>query len=213
MKEKLWTIAFTLIVTIVFGFLVSGVNAALSERKAMNSQAARQQVILRLMGALPAGQPIPDAPTLAKLFAEKARAMPATGTRGLPMEFYRPIDSTSQIFIFPFAGQGFWDMIRGYVAIDATTKTITAIEFTEHAETPGLGGRISEDVFKQRFVGLALNQPDEFGKRVRFVSEGSPKKPGDLDGITGASGTTSGLERFLNESFALFLQIIERGNG
>lgn len=213
MKEKIWTMTFTLLVTIVFGFMVSGVNALLSERKAMNSQAAQQQVILRLMNFLPTGTPAPDPKALAVLFKEKVQVLQATGTKGLPFEFYRPRESTSALYVFPFSGNGFWDIIRGYVAIDGPTKTIKTIEFTEHAETPGLGGRISEDSFKQRFAGLALNQPDEFGKRIRFVAEGSPKKQGDLDGITGASGTTGGLERFLNESFALFLQIIERGNG
>lgn len=213
MKEKLWTMTFTLLVTIVFGFMVSGVNALLSERKAMNSQAARQQVILRLMNFLPTGTPTPDPKALAALFNEKVQVLQASGTKGLAFEFFRPRESTSALYVFPFSGNGFWDIIRGYVAIDGATKTIRTIEFTEHAETPGLGGRISEDFFKKRFTGLALNQPDESGKRVRFVSEGSPKKPGDIDGITGASGTTGGLERFLNESFALFLQIIERGNG
>ncbi len=50
MNEKIKTVVFTVAVTAVFVFLVSGVNALLSDRIVANRTVARQKVILNLFG-------------------------------------------------------------------------------------------------------------------------------------------------------------------
>ena len=211
MNERLRVIVFTLVITVVFGTMVSGVNALLKDRIELNKVAAKQTMILRLLSKLPDPNVLPDPIQLGVIFRKEVKVLKATDSKGLAMEYYRPVSGQTTLYVFSFSGQGFWDMIRGFVAIDATGKKIAAIEFTEHNETPGLGGRISELAFKQRFVGKPINKLNTDGKILSFVSEGTAKHEQEIDGITGASGTTGGLDRFLNESLKLFLQILEKG--
>jgi Na+-transporting NADH:ubiquinone oxidoreductase subunit NqrC len=38
-------------------------------------------------------------------------------------------------------------------ALDPDLETVKGIEVLDHAETPGLGGRMTEEKFKKQFVG------------------------------------------------------------
>ena len=52
-------------------------------------------------------------------------------------------------YIFPMFGNGLWDWIAGYVALDSDLNTIEGIAFDHKQETPGLGARITTDVVQK----------------------------------------------------------------
>lgn len=206
MNEKIRTVLFTVAVTAVFAILVSGVNAALETKIAANKLIARQKVILSLFGLKPleiAEEQIPA------VFAEKIDQAPAFA--GTKIESYRLKSGDSSLLVCSFAGQGFWDAIKGFIALDLSAKVIKGIEFTQHGETPGLGGRISEPEFKARFVDKPFAKVRSDGLLLKFVAEGSASKADEIDGITGATGTTSALEKIVNNSIAQIVDINERG--
>ena len=68
---------------------------------------------------------------------------------------------------------------------------LQGIVFTEQNETPGLGGRIMEDWFKEQFRGLKL----EAGQAVAYGEAGSQK----IDAISGATQTSNAIIRIINQ--------------
>ena len=93
MNEKIRTVIFTVAVTAVFVFMVSGVNALLNDKIVANRTIARQKVILRLFGLYQPDNKLPDA-EIPQLFAS------ATVKVSLPeapaVECYRPSQETSR---------------------------------------------------------------------------------------------------------------------
>ncbi|MFZ5950074.1 MAG: FMN-binding protein, partial [Candidatus Rifleibacteriota bacterium] len=137
MKEKLKTVLFTVAVTAIFTILVSGVNAVLADRIAANKLVARQFVVIDLFGLASETVNLTDA-QIPGYFDEKIVADPAFKDSGI--ESYRLKGSTGGLVVCSFFGQGFWDNINGFIAIDLADRKIKGIEFTMHGETPGLGG-------------------------------------------------------------------------
>ncbi len=206
MSERIRTVIFTIVVTAVFIFMVSGVNALLAERIAANRTIARQKVILKLFGLpVPAGEQ--EIPTF--FAAETARV---SFPKQPQAECYRLNKGSGSQFVVAFSGQGFWDNISGFIALDLGNKTITGLEFTQHGETPGLGGRISEPEFKARFRSKLFAAVRSDGRRLKLVAEGTATKPEEVDGITGATGTSNAVEKLINNTIDNFLALNEGGN-
>jgi len=193
MKEALRTILFTALLTAVCGAAVSGLQLALGERIGLNRTAARQAVALELLGLKPQGEIWPAART-AEAFAAQVEAQ----GEGERMR-YRRRDGAGPV-VWPFAGQGFWDRIAGYLAVAPDGQSLAGVAFTEQLETPGLGARIEEPWFRRQFEGLRIGAPDAAGRRIRIVPAGS-KRPGEpeVDAITGASETSRSVEKIINE--------------
>lgn len=208
MNDKIRTILFTVAVTAVFAVLVSGVNTALADRIAANRTIAKQKVILGLFGLANEMQKTAEE-QIPAFFSNKVTV--SSDFNEVKIEAYRLKDGNSGLRVCSFVGQGFWDAIKGFIAVDLHSKEIRGIEFTQHGETPGLGGRISEPEFKTRFVGKPFSQIRSDGLRLKFVAEGSAKKADEIDGITGATGTTSALEKIVNQALSGILTVAERG--
>ncbi|EKD81414.1 MAG: hypothetical protein ACD_39C01820G0002 [uncultured bacterium] len=202
MSDKIKTLLFTIVVTAVFTFLVSGINAALKERIELNRLVARQKVILSLFGLMPAEKIIAESEVPA-LFAGETELVKFAGQADFTC--YRRKNATDELFVFAFSGQGFWDNIVGFLAVDAQNMQVKGIEFTSHGETPGLGGRISEPEFKARFKDKPFANKRQDGLRLKLVAEGAAARPDEIDGITGATGTSSAIEKIVNKALAQFI--------
>jgi len=116
-------------------------------------------------------------------------------------------------YAFPISGVGFWATIRGYLAVSPDGARTLGIAFLDHAETPGLGGRITEQGFRHQFIGLDVSR--QVGGRFVTIGRERPTNPADprygryVDAITGATGTSLALEKFLNADIARFRQAAE----
>lgn len=211
---RAYTLAFTLIVTAIFAGAVSSLDASLRARKRANVERTRQRVLLELLGLVESGDVL--APGTARaLFAENVLAVTSdarvvAGSPG-PFECYRLKAADSRRAVFPIGGQGFWGPIRGFLAVDESRGSIEGIRFTQHEETPGLGGRISEAWFGRQFVGKSYATPLADGRRIRVVGDGVRDSTRDVDAITGATGTSRGVEALLNASIERFLASTRRG--
>ncbi|MBZ4682806.1 MAG: Na+-transporting NADH:ubiquinone oxidoreductase subunit [Fusobacteriaceae bacterium] len=104
-----------------------------------------------------------------------------------------------KIIIYKFSGNGLWGTIYGVVAFNENLDKIIGLEITSHSETPGLGGRIEEDWFKNQFKNQKIN--DDF-KIVMGDGKGD-FEPNDnsVDGITGATRTTESLQKIILDSY------------
>jgi len=112
-------------------------------------------------------------------------------------------------YALPVWGIGFWARIDGYLAVTPDLKKVIGIVFLRHSETPGLGGRITEPAWRKQFRGLNVAPPAGGGRYIyiggeRPGSQGSGRFGRHVDAITGATGTSAAVERFLNERLAEF---------
>jgi RnfABCDGE-type electron transport complex G subunit len=96
-------------------------------------------------------------------------------------------------------GQGFWAPIKGIVGIAPDKQTITGVSFYEQSETPGLGARIVEPDFCERFEGLKLGTK---GKLIGIRQAGTILKNSEVHSITGATQTCVRLEKLINDGLA-----------
>jgi Na+-transporting NADH:ubiquinone oxidoreductase subunit C len=122
---------------------------------------------------------------------------------------YKP-GGTLKSYVVPIEGYGLWDLIRGYVALQPDLNTVMGITFYEHKETPGLGARITEDWFKDSYIGKKiLNEQGELvsikvakGQAAAFIPEDRLKHW--VDGISGATLTGDGINQFLKQDLAFY---------
>lgn len=94
-------------------------------------------------------------------------------------------------YAFEFDGTGLWGTITGHVAMSPSFDRLLGLNFIAHSETPGLGGRIDEEVYKEQFRNLVPAQADS---AVIY----SPANGSNVDAITGATLTSNSVKDMLN---------------
>lgn len=183
-----YTIIFIFIVSFAFVFLLSMTNQVTVEQVELNQELARRQAILNAMGI--------EAVTQQEI-QEEFEQITGDSEQGL---YVATIDG-ERVYATSFAGAGLWGTISGFLAVSADFNTIVGIEIVDDNETPGLGGRINEEWFKQQFVGEDIS-----GGRLEVTmleGDGDPNKDNGLvDGVTGATRTSDSIESIVNNQLS-----------
>ena len=120
--------------------------------------------------------------------------------RHLPI-FVATLDDGSTKFIFPLSGQGLWGAIWGYMALDDDLSTVYGVSFAHKSETPGLGADIALPSFQQRFQGKQMFDGDRLVS-IQLLKRGAGNNPHAVDGISGGTMTSKGVEAMLMRSLA-----------
>ncbi|HET8860637.1 NADH:ubiquinone reductase (Na(+)-transporting) subunit C [Marivirga sp.] len=111
-------------------------------------------------------------------------------------------------YILPVYGNGLWDNIWGYIALDTEGETIKGAVFAHAGETPGLGARITEEEVQARFEGKELyNDQGELVSVKMLKGENNPESKLDehhVDGMSGATITGNGLNAMLENYFKYY---------
>ena len=94
-----------------------------------------------------------------------------------------------------------------FICVGPDLETVKGIEILDHAETPGLGGRMTEEKFKKQFVGKKLKP------KLSMVRGRKTIGSNEVHAITGASYTSKGLENIINEAMEIFWQEMEADKG
>ncbi|HLV53932.1 MAG TPA: NADH:ubiquinone reductase (Na(+)-transporting) subunit C [Cryomorphaceae bacterium] len=118
-----------------------------------------------------------------------------------------------RISVIPLAGKGLWGPIWGYIALREDDNTIYGASFDHAGETPGLGAEISEQNFGDQFKGKTLY--DESGNLVSITLEktgASPDAPHAVDGITGGTITSKGVEEMIRRTMGVYSAYFEKEN-
>jgi Na+-transporting NADH:ubiquinone oxidoreductase subunit C len=119
-----------------------------------------------------------------------------------------------KIYIVPVRGNGLWDAIWGYIALNDDLKSINGVYFDHKGETPGLGANITESFFKDDFKGEMLFDAEGNYKSVEISkSNGDPnnedKTDNQVDAISGATITGAGVGAMLKSGIKLYLPYFE----
>jgi Na+-transporting NADH:ubiquinone oxidoreductase subunit C len=114
-------------------------------------------------------------------------------------------------YIVTVRGSGLWDEIWGNVAIKDDFNTIAGASFDHQGETPGLGAEIKDNPdFSKQFRDKELYT--ESGEYVSItVRKGGAKDPDhEVDGITGATVTTDGVNKMLYDGIRKYESYFEK---
>ncbi len=204
MKKRIFSVLYMFAITFVFTAMVSGIYAVNEERIAVNEKVKLSRIILRVL-KIEVPPHAPDAEILAVF--DKRISKTTQGDR----YYYRGVAQdgmTAVGYAFPLEGPGLWGPIYGMMGVDADLRKVLGVAFYAHTETPGLGGRITEDWFVKQFEGKQLKPMEPADKYFSLVKQGKSTRPNEVDGITGASITSTSVERFMNKDIHLYLPLI-----
>ncbi|MBU8920522.1 MAG: FMN-binding protein [Bacteroidales bacterium] len=107
--------------------------------------------------------------------------------------------------VFKTIGAGLWSQIELLLAFSPGFEKMYGLRVISQAETPGLGGRITEIEFLERFRGVEV-RPEL--KVVKFAS-----RPNEVDAITGASVTSRSVEKIINRGVIEMDKAFGKGEG
>ncbi|MBL7211735.1 MAG: RnfABCDGE type electron transport complex subunit G [Desulfobacteraceae bacterium] len=94
-------------------------------------------------------------------------------------------------------GKGFGGDLKVMVGYDIENDKLTGIQIVSHKETPGVGSKVTEDQFTQRFKGIEIDLKAEPEKRLS-------KK---IDAISGATYSSQGVYEAIGKSLQLYMAI------
>ena len=118
--------------------------------------------------------------------------------------------------VLPIHGYGLWSTLYGFIALEADLNTVIGLGFYAHAETPGLGGEVDSDGFKDQWPGKKIF--DDAGVlKIHVAKGGQAQDPmHDIDGLSGATLTTRGVDNLVKfwlgeNGFASFIANLKNG--
>ena len=191
-----YPVVFMTVITAIFIAVLAGFNFATADTIAFNQKSQLQQKILYIFDILPEGGNERD---VERVFNDRVIAKQWGELQGFAL-----IDGNEETaYAVPINGPGLWGSIIGYVGINKDYTEIIGIEFITQSETPGLGGRISEDSYKEQFRGI-----DIYGKSGNFIIS-SPQPDSNVDAIAGATQTSAAVVKLINEDIESFFREVE----
>lgn len=112
----------------------------------------------------------------------------------------------SKKYIIPMVGSGLWGPIWGFIAVDEDKETIYGATFDHKTETPGLGAEIKQEFYYTQYVG------EKISSQIKSVKDGSGKEiaNGRVDGITGGTITSKGVEEMVNRTLAVYVKYFNK---
>ena len=121
------------------------------------------------------------------------------------------MDDGSIKYVLPMYGAGLWGPIWGYIAMNDDGNTIYGANFSHEGETPGLGARIADKDFQDKFVEKHLFQNGEY-KGVVVLKKGQKSINGaeQIDALTGATITSLGVSAMLENCLAPYEAFLKK---
>ena len=101
--------------------------------------------------------------------------------------------------VLPIQGYGLWSTMYGFTALSFKDQqpTLTGITFYQHAETPGLGARITEPEWQEKWANI-VPYDDNGNPHIDLVKVRSNEAKNQVDAIAGATLTSNGVEHMMN---------------
>lgn len=188
-----YPIIFMSILTAVFVFVLASLDASTAERVATLQETDLRKKILYVFDI---DAPTDDPAEIETLFNENIEEE----VFNEDIIYVLNENGEEKGYAFPVSGPGLWGGINAYAATSTDYNELLGIVFIKHEETPGLGGRIDEEVFLQQFRSLDLSQGTG-GNYIVF----RPAPGGNVDAIAGATLTSNSVANLLNDDIDSFI--------
>ena len=116
--------------------------------------------------------------------------------------------------VLPIYGYGLWSILYGFITLEADANTVYALQFYQHGETPGLGGRVDDPKWRALWHGKKIYGTDSEPKLSVVkgrVSASDSSFQYKVDGLSGATLTSMGVEHMIefwfgNRGYRKFLE-------
>lgn len=202
MREEIKTITFSLSICLICSILLSGLASGLKNIQTANQEFDVKRNIVKAFGI--------DISKLSRMEIEDtynshiSEEVVSTPSGDVPIyQWTETPDSMPTKYAFPISGKGLWSMMYGYLSIDSDLETVAGISFYKHGETPGLGAEIVKSWFSSQFSGKKLyadGKPTDF----RVLKPGSVLDQSSVDGISGSTITSKGVEALIKRDAATY---------
>jgi Na+-transporting NADH:ubiquinone oxidoreductase subunit C len=100
--------------------------------------------------------------------------------------------------VLPIVGSGLWDLMYGFIGLEADLNTVKSVIYSDLIETPGLGAEVLNPRWKALWPGKKMFD-DNNEIAIQIVKGGA--KAGDIHGVDALSGatlTSNGVERTIH---------------
>ena len=112
-----------------------------------------------------------------------------------PMVYLQGDESNIESIVLPVSGYGLWGILYGYIALEGDGNTVKGLSFYELKETPGLGAEVRNPRWTALWPGKQVY--DSSGNVALRVVKGEAAGPQQIDGLSGATLTTRGVDNLL----------------
>ncbi len=181
-KKILYPVLFMILLTAVFTFVLAFINASSIDLIREQEELRIQRSILYVFDVAHEDSDESVSSTFNQFIT--------TETEDSKTYYVYKTDGEIKGYAFEFSGKGLWGTITGNIALAPKFDKILGVDFISHSETPGLGGRIDEDWFKEQFRDMDVNTPSP----VIF----KPAEGGNVDAVTGATLTSNSVRDMIN---------------
>lgn len=186
MKNNYLTTAWlVLLLALLFGASLAGVQTALKDRIDANKLAETYKQMPKLVSG---GEADGDLEEFGDMLA------------------YRVKDASGQQigWVVPSGGQGFADRIEVLVGLNRDASRIAGLYVLDQKETPGLGNKIVEQVWRDQFAGKAA-QP------ALAVVKSEPSTENQIQAVTGATISSDSVVAIVNKTVSDFRKALKEG--
>lgn len=182
-KSLLYSVVYMLVLAAVLTFFLALINQQTKALVERNAKLKEERGLLYVLGIENDGTP----DDVVKKIEENVEETGST-FNDQPVYVYKEGDEI-KAYAFTVKGSGLWGPIEGIIGVSPDFKETTGIEFLDQSETPGLGGRISENQYKEQYRGAEVED-------IR----------GSVDAISGATGTSNAVYRLVDSNISEFIE-------
>lgn len=187
-ERKVYPVIFMIIVSLIIGLILSVFYHSTKERIAAFAELRYKGSILSLFDL-----PVDDVELSYQKYIKEL---------SIDDYVYYRVEREGDLlgYCFYIAGNGLWGSITALVAVDESLQNMIGIDILEQNETPGLGGRITEDSFLSQFRGKSLIE-DGIVIQYGLIPESEKASPAEVNQITGATSSSKAVVDMLYRSF------------
>lgn len=196
MIDKPWyPVLYMFVVTAFLSSILVGLSRFSRDRVEANQRLAVEKAVLEVL-------PIELPPKASSLQLHQMFLERVTGPSAQSGGAYVLMEGDKvTAYAVPLEGKGYWDTIKGFLGIASDMGTVTGISFYEQNETPGLGAEIAQPPFRSQFVGKRIA---EGNRPLELLPVGSVLRESEVHAITGATQTSTRVERIINEDLVIW---------
>ncbi|MGB3547180.1 MAG: NADH:ubiquinone reductase (Na(+)-transporting) subunit C [Saprospiraceae bacterium] len=227
---------FVVAMTVLVALLLAGVKEATQEQANINENVFNKRAVLAAVAQpLEEAGIVPDEladDEVLSLFEEKMQ-QEVLDVNGQPMadikaesidmaqerkkdpqQQMRPLyildANNEKYYILSVRGNGLWDEIWGYVALESDLNTIAGASFDHKGETPGLGAEIKDNpAFAAQFIGKKIYRDEKYVS-VLVRKGGAKDDTYEVDGLSGATITADGVTNMLYKGIQAYEPYLEK---
>lgn len=222
-NKNSYTFIFAFAMVVVVAAVLSFTASSLKERQKLNVEQEKKQSILKSIGidvsreesSKAYDQYITDAVIVqnnelaeGNAFAVRMEKQVDKAPKERQAPLYIANKEGKRFFIIPLRGKGLWGPIWGYIALNEDLASVYGANFDHKSETPGLGAEISTEEFEKQFEDQRIMGPD--GKfRSIAVKKGNAQGKYEVDGISGGTITSNGVENMLADCLIAYVDFLK----